>query len=304
MAIQSEEERREPARPDVADGSAARTGATAFAHPDLHDRFSIARMDAALAGTQFHGQLHHYSSIGSTNAQALEDAQAGAAAGQVYIAGEQTAGRGRGGHSWLSEPEQGLYLTVLVRPPLHSTETLQLSLLAGLAAAEAVKQVTGVRVDLRWPNDLVIGAQPARKLGGILTEVASTPDGVLRHAAIGIGINLNGLAFPPELQGSATSLRLQTGSVVAREAVAVALLLALDAELERLAGGSPEVDATENIVVRFARASTWASGKQVRVEEDGGYTGVTAGLTAEGLLRVRCDSGVERTVRHGGVREL
>ncbi len=268
------------------------------------DAFPIARVDAALASTQFHGRLHHFPLIGSTNTQALADAQAGAAAGQVYIADEQTAGRGRGGHSWRSEPGQGLYLTVLVKPRLRSNQTLQLSMLAGLAAAEAIQQVTGLRIDLRWPNDLVSAPRPSRKLGGILTEAASMPDGVLRHAAIGIGINLNQEVFPPELQNSATSLRLELGRAVSREAMAVALLCALHTELVRLASSSPQADVAMDVFARFARASTWTSGKPVRVEEDGGYTGVTAGLTAEGLLRVRCHSGVERTVRHGGVREL
>ena len=266
--------------------------------------FSIDRVNDALTGTQFHGGLHHYAVIGSTNAQALADAQTGTAGGQVYIADEQTAGRGRGGHSWHSEPERGLYLTVLVRPPLRSNGTLQLSMLAGLAAAEAIQQSSGLHIDLRWPNDLVIGSRPARKLGGILTEAVSTPAGALRHAAIGIGINLNQQAFPPELGGSATSLRMETGTVVSREALAIALLLALDAELKRLRVAVLANKSALDVFERFARASTWASGKPVRVEEDGGYTGVTAGLTAEGLLRVRCHDGMERTVHHGGVREL
>lgn len=280
--------------------------ATEPATPAKHeeDLFSIARVDAALQGTQFHGKLHHFAVIGSTNAQALADAQDGAAAGQVYLADEQTAGRGRGGHSWHSEPERGLYLTILVRPPLHSNATLQLSMLAGLAAAEAILQVTHHRIDLRWPNDLVAAGAPARKLGGILTEAVSTPAGTLRHAAIGIGINLNQQAFPPELQDNATSLRLETGGVVSREALAVALLQTLDTGLQQLVEAARSTTAAITVFERFARMSTWVTGKPVRVEEGGGYTGVTAGLTVEGLLRVRCDDGTERTVRHGGVREL
>ena len=274
------------------------------AGPDPRGVFSIDHVNTALADTHFHGKLHHFAVIGSTNAQALADAQAGAVAGQVYLADEQTAGRGRGGHSWHSEPERGLYLTVLVRPPLHSNGALQLSMLAGLAATEAILQVTGLRIDLRWPNDLVSAGRPARKLGGILTEAVSTPSGALRHAAIGIGINLNQQALPPELQESATSLRLETGTAISREALAIALLLALHTEFERLASSPPFATSDTGIFERFARTSSWASGKHVRVEEEGGYTGVTAGLTAEGLLRVHCGDGRERTVRHGGVREL
>ena len=259
--------------------------------------FETARVDAALRGTVFHGKLHHFPVIDSTNTRALADAQAGAEAGQVYLADEQTAGRGRGGHTWHSEPDRGLYLTVLVRPAMKSKEALKLSLAAGIAGADAVYAVTGNRVDLRWPNDLVIrsdGGQ-SRKCGGILTEAALAPDGSLRHAAIGIGINLNQAEFPPDLAATATSLRRAWGHVVSREDLAIALLRALDGELQQLDAGLYE---------RFRQRSTWVRGKRVHVAEGEGYTGTTAGLTEDGLLRIACDDGDERIVRHGGVREL
>ncbi len=263
--------------------------------------FDTDRLNTALRGTIFHGKLHYFPLINSTNSCALADAQAGAEAGQVYIADEQTAGRGRGGHTWHSQPGCGLYLTVLLRPELRSDELLQLSLLAGLAAFEAIHTVTGLRIDLRWPNDLV--SAPAlgrcRKLGGVLTEAASTPGGRVYHAVVGIGINLNQSAFPPELQETATSLRLIAGAPVSRADLATALLVRLHEELrQRAAEGT-----ANSILKRFAAISTWVRGKRVHVDEDGGYTGVTAGLTQEGLLRVQCDGGSERVVRHGGVRE-
>ena len=89
-----------------------------------------------------------------------------------------------------------------------------------------------------------------------------------------------------------------------REALAIALLRALDAGLERLASSALLATSATDMFERFAWASSWVCGKPVRVEEEGGYTGVTAGLTEEGLLRVRCDDGTERVVRHGGVRQL
>jgi BirA family biotin operon repressor/biotin-[acetyl-CoA-carboxylase] ligase len=259
--------------------------------------FDTARVDAALRGTLFHGKLHHFLTIDSTNTRALADAQAGADAGQVYIADEQTAGRGRGGHTWHSEPDRGLYLTVLVRPTIRGNEALKLSLATGIAAADAIHAITSHSIDLRWPNDLVIAEDngPSRKCGGILTESALTPDGSLRHAAIGVGINLNQADFPPDLNGVATSLRRAWGHTVSREELAIALLRALHAELAQL-------DAA--LYDRFEQRSTWVHGKHVRVAEDEGYTGTTAGLTSDGLLRVQCDDGETRTVRHGGVREL
>lgn len=256
----------------------------------------VAAIDGALAGTIFHGKLHHFAVIDSTNARALADAHAGAEAGQVYIADEQTAGRGRGGHTWHSKPDHGLYMTVLVRPALASKDVLKLSMMAAIAAARAVESLCAHRIDLRWPNDLVVPAAGAmsKKVGGILTEATSSPDGTVRHAAIGIGINLNQTEMPDELSATATSLRLQWGRTVSREALAQALLCALHAELR---------DDAETVSARFEQASTWVHGKRVSVAEGDGYTGVTCGLNSAGLLRVRCNDGTERVVRHGGVRE-
>lgn len=264
--------------------------------------FDVQAVNRALQGTIFHGRVQHFATIGSTNVQALADAQAGAESGQVYIADEQTAGRGRGGHTWHSEPDRGLYLTMLVRPALQSPNVLKLSLITALAAVEAVAEVTASRIlDIRWPNDLVIGENPARKVAGILTEAVSTSAGELRHAAIGIGINLNQAEFPAELADVATSLKRELGANVSREALTVALLLEMDKELRQL---DPNCSEAEDIFQRVERTSTWIRGKRVRVAEQEGYTGKTAGLTTEGLLRIHCDDGSERVVRHGGVREL
>lgn len=264
--------------------------------------FDVQVVNDALGGTIFHNRVQHFTTIGSTNVQALADAQAGAESGQVYIADEQTAGRGRGGHTWHSEPDRGLYLTMLVRPALRSSDVLKLSMITALAAVEAIAEVTGSRImDIRWPNDLVIGANPARKVGGILTEAVSTPSGELRHAAIGIGINLNQAEFPAELATVATSLKRELGASVSREALAITLLLQMDKELCQIA---QKGDEAESIFHRVELASTWIRGKRVRVAEQEGYTGKTAGLTTEGLLRIHCDDGTERVVRHGGVREL
>jgi BirA family biotin operon repressor/biotin-[acetyl-CoA-carboxylase] ligase len=259
--------------------------------------FHVARVDAALLGTVFHGKVHHFATIDSTNSRALVEAQSGVPAGQVYIADQQTAGRGRGGHTWHSEPDRGLYLTVLVRPAMKGNQALKLSLAAGIAVSDAIHAATSHRIDLRWPNDIVIASDDgrSRKCGGILTEAALAPDGSLRYAAIGIGINLNQAEFPADIAATGTSLRHAWGHAVSREDLAIALLSALHAQLEHL-------DAA--LYDRFEQRSTWVRGKRVQVAEDEGYTGTTAGLTSDGLLRVQCDGGETRTVRHGGVREL
>lgn len=262
------------------------------------DAFDLAALNAAVARTVFAGKVQHFASVGSTNALALEAAQAGARAG-AWVADEQTAGRGRGGHGWHSAAGDGLYVSALVAPPLPMTMALWLSLATGLAAQAAIREVTGMAVDIRWPNDLLLHR---RKCGGILVETA-VEGAMLRYAVIGIGINVNHAGFPAELAALATSLRMESGGKISREALLGALLRALDGEIGRLVQEDRgELDGV-GLLERFAEASSWVRGKRVRVEEGGGYTGVTNGLDSRGFLLVDGDDGVMRTVLSGGVRE-
>ena len=262
-------------------------------NPRSSQMLNLQQIEAAITGTQFATHLVHLPSTPSTNTLALEAAQAGAETG-VWVADEQTAGRGRGGHTWHSQAGEGLYVSVLIRPTLPMKHALWLSLATGLAAQSAIAKVCHVTPDLRWPNDLLLGEC---KLGGILVETAVIQTSALRHAVIGVGINVNHAAFPPELADAATSLRLATGQPQAREPLLIALLTALDRELILLQQPAPD------ILSRFAAASTYVLGKRVHVAEQGGYTGLTAGLDAAGFLLVD-DDGTRRTVLSGGVRAL
>ena len=269
----------------------------------------LAEIAAGLAGTPFAEHMHAFGSIGSTNTLAVEAAQAGAQTG-VWVADEQTAGRGRGGHTWHSAPGDGLYVSVLLRPKLSGAEVLKISLAAGLAAVNSIRRATGAVISLRWPNDLMEKGREreGRKLGGILTESAlESGEGRLSYAVVGIGMNLNQRAMPPHLEGIATSLRMsglgQSQTEDTRREVLLPLLVReLAGEvrlLEREAAGEA---LAEGILARFEAASPAVRGVRVRVAEEGGYTGVTDGLEATGLLRVRADDGSLRIVRHGGVR--
>lgn len=259
------------------------------------EQVDIEASQKALVGTRFARGLQHFASIDSTNKALLEAAANGAAEGTVYVADEQTAGRGRGGHSWHSAPGDGLYVSALVKPSLAMGDALLLSLATGVAAHDAIREVCGAQADLRWPNDLLLDG---KKCGGILVESAVEPDGRLRYAVIGVGVNVRHAEFPDELAALATSLKLTSGRDVSRMQLLVALLRTLDLELTRL-----ESDEKDALMRRFAERSSWVWGKSVAVPEQGGYTGVTAGLDARGFLRVDSDDGVMRTVLSGGVRE-
>jgi BirA family biotin operon repressor/biotin-[acetyl-CoA-carboxylase] ligase len=245
--------------------------------------------------TIFREHIHHYYRAGSTNTIAMDAATAGAPEGSVFLAEQQTAGRGRGSNQWHSEESAGIYCSVIVRPPLPPSEVLALSLAAGLAVHAAVREIDSKIVpDLKWPNDLLIGG---KKFCGVLTEMNAEATRV-RHIVIGIGINVNQAEFPADLQQTATSLRISTGKKWSRVELCAALLKSLDREYKNLISNP---DAHDHILRRFEEHSSMVRGKTVRVEENGGFEGTTEGLDPRGFLLVRTNSGL-RIVYSGTVR--
>ena len=258
--------------------------------------------------TIFSGNIHCYRTAASTNSLALEAAgrsgNDAAPEGAVFLAEEQTAGRGRGGHSWHSEPGTGVYASFLLRPAMSPADALWLSLITGIAVQDAVRETTGLQPDLRWPNDLLL---QERKFCGILTEMSSELTRV-QHAVIGIGINVNQEHFPSELGGQVTSLRLESGRECSRVELVAALMRCLDREYRGLVRTLAGPVRTPNLrfaplIMRVESRSSYAHGKLVYVDEDGGYTGMTDGLDPRGFLRVHTQQGL-RIVVSGGVRPL
>jgi len=255
--------------------------------------FDLASLESALAETIFAGKLHFSSITDSTNTDALAAARGGAAHGSVYFADEQRAGRGRGGHAWHSVAGQGLYVSILLRPDIPVARLPLLPLAAGLAAKDAVALASGLNVDLRWPNDLLIGP---RKTGGILAE-AHSEDSTVAFAVVGIGINVHQRQFDPGLSTPATSLDLEAGRRIPRQLLLVSLLESLQRETAALEVAAME----ETIPERVKLASTWVCGRSVEVHGPQACVGVTAGLDRNGFLLVRTDSAVV-TVQTGGIR--
>lgn len=245
-------------------------------------------------GTIFDQHVHHFYKIGSTNTAAMAAAAEGAPEGSVFLAEEQTAGRGRGANSWQSPRSSGIYCSVVVRPNLPPSDVLVLTLAAGLAVRAAIQQVDSrVTTDLKWPNDVLIDG---KKVSGILTEMNAEATRV-RYIVVGIGINVNQTGFPKELQAS--SLRLATGSDWSRVELTAALLKSLQREYRNLLEDS---EARVSILRRFAESSSWVQGKAVRIEESGSaFEGTTAGLDSRGFLQVRTSKGMQ-TVLSGTVR--
>ncbi len=171
------------------------------------------------------GPVHHFETLPSTNDLAKELGAAQAPEGTLVVAEGQTRGRGRLGREWNSPPGAGLYVSVLLRPPLPPTDMPQITLTAAVAAVRAVKGAAGVICGIKWPNDLILAG---KKLGGILTEMETESDQI-RHLVVGLGLNVNNRQFPAELADLATSLALATGRTCSR-------LKILQAWLEELEG--------------------------------------------------------------------
>jgi BirA family transcriptional regulator, biotin operon repressor / biotin---[acetyl-CoA-carboxylase] ligase len=263
----------------------------------VHEQLLPEIVEPLVRGTIFGEHIQHYRQAGSTNTLALEAATAGAPEGSVFLAEEQTAGRGRGNHQWHSAESAGIYCSVILRPKLPPSEVLVLSLAAGLAVHAAVKEMDPqTQPDLKWPNDVLIGG---KKFCGILTEMNAEATRV-RHIVVGVGINVNHAEFPEHLRDVATSLRIATGKQWSRIELCAALLKSLDREYRAL---SQNAGANDDILRRFEGSSSMSRGKQVHVEENGGFEGMTEGLDGRGFLQVRTNEGL-RVVYSGTVRAL
>jgi BirA family biotin operon repressor/biotin-[acetyl-CoA-carboxylase] ligase len=199
------------------------------------DRLPIREIEHSL-GTRLIGRrIDYYPVIGSTNDEAKGLAAAGAPNGTLVITDEQTAGKGRMGRRWLAPPNTCLLMSLILRAELAPTQVARLTMLCSLAAAEAIESFTGLRVWIKWPNDLVIeqgktaGAEAERKVAGLLTETSLIGER-LDFAVVGMGINVNldPAALDP-VMAPATSLKAELGRPVDRAGLLVAIVRQIEA---------------------------------------------------------------------------
>ena len=256
--------------------------------------YDLATIESALTGSLFAGKLHFTTTTASTNSDALAAARGGEPHGSVYFADEQTAGRGRGNHAWHSAAGEGLYVSVLLRPNLPVAGLGLLPLATGLAAVSAIREVSGIDIDLRWPNDLLIGP---RKTGGILVESRNGSERLL-YAVLGVGINVHQCEFPSDLATPATSLDLAADRRISRQSLLLALLKSVEREACALAYAA----SAKAVLERLEQNSTWVRGRKVQVHGPQACEGVTAGLDENGFLLVETVAGLV-TVQTGGLRD-
>ncbi len=211
---------------------------------------------------------------GSTNDDAGRLAREGAVEGTVVLADAQTAGRGRLGRDWVSRPRLNLYASLLLRPAIAPADAPQLSLVAGVAVADALER-EGIEAGIKWPNDVLIDG---RKVCGVLTEIEAEAD-MVGSVVVGVGVNLNSVIgdFPEELHDRATSIRMATGRMVDRASFAATLLECFELAYERwrehgfaeLKGDWERRSVLIGKPVEVAAASASAQGICVGIDSDG-----------------------------------
>ena len=239
------------------------------------------------------GVIVRLATVDSTQSVAFALAERGAADRTVVVADQQLAGRGRRGRTWSAPAGTSLLASILVRPRLPQPLLATLSLTTAVAAAEALRRVTGVTARLKWPNDLLVSG---RKIAGILLESrmtgraaagGSTPNGSGIVTIVGIGINLGQREFPPDLADGATSVALETGRAPSREAVLTALLEEFDVWRARL-----EEQGFEPVRDGWRRLSD-TLGRRVTVDD---VRGIAVDLDVDGALIVDVGGSVKRVL--------
>ena len=269
-----------------------------------HLGYQLVGMDDVLVADDFLAQLDTqivgreiivFAETGSTQDVVGKMAAEGRAAeGLVVLAELQKKGRGRQGRPWHSHRGKGLWFSVLLRPPWPPMAATRLTALTAVAVARALERETGIRVHIKYPNDIYAGDS---KLAGILTELHTEIDRV-RFAIVGIGINVNQQTgdFSGELRGRATSVRMETGRPHLRAPLAVELLRELDSLYqEALEGHFAAItrEWTERCSTLGRRVVVRLGATQVQ--------GVAEGLDKDGALRVRTGPGRVETVPGGDV---
>lgn len=248
----------------------------------------------SLLHTQWFGkEILYFDSIDSTNNELKRQAEKGVKHGLLAVAEEQTAGRGRRGHAWVSPPGTGIWFSFLLKPEISPDKASMLTLVAAMAVSGAIREVTGLDAQIKWPNDIVVNK---KKVCGMLTELSAELS-CINYVVIGIGINANMKEFPDEIKDIASSLYIESGKQVKRAYVIEAVGRYFEKYYEAFIKAGDLSTITDEYNAMLANA-----GKQVRIignDKEEIYTAV--GINPEGGLVVKDDDGNLKEIRSGEV---
>lgn len=246
-----------------------------------------------------------FDTIDSTNTEALKQARLGAEEGLCIVARQQTAGRGRHGRIWVSEPDAGLYFSIVLRPQIETQYLPLITLMTGVAVHDMLGEFF-IDADIKWVNDLLVNE---KKICGILAETTETNDGPA--VVVGIGINIKSSSFPPEISYIATSIeeqlsiRVANASAMAQKANPKAAAERLTKYLTYFYSILNSENGPAAILDEWRKRSTYFSGKLVRVVlENETVIGITQGLEPNGALRLQKANGEVMIVQSGDVERL
>ena len=239
--------------------------------------------------------LYHFYDVDSTNLFASRLLAHGRKLpeGTVIIAESQTAGRGRLGRTWHSERESGIYFSMVLFPKAPPSLAPLFTLATAVAMHNAIERYTGLDIDIKWPNDLLVGRQ---KFCGILSEIQAEVD-LVKTMIVGVGVNANHEHFPEDIAHRATSLRIASGRIQSR----IEILLEFFEEFENIYMDF-ERKGTAGIIDKWTRFSSFANGRKIEIH-DGvrKIAGVTRGLNPLGALRIEQKRGDIEEVYSGDV---
>ncbi len=263
------------------------------------DVLSQAEIESQLQTGEAGIQVVYFDKTDSTNNQAKACGEAGAADRTLFVADTQEAGKGRRGRTWVSPAGQSIYMTLLLRPDIEPADASMLTLVMGLCVAEAIHEVTGLPVRIKWPNDIVLEDPHTggfRKVCGILTELSTEIESI-NYVVIGVGINVNQDTFPGGLADTATSLKRELGHSLKRAELIAAVLAKFDRKYEaflKTKDLSGLADAYNALLINRDR--------DVRILEPGDeYEAYALGINSRGELVVRLPDGGKRQIYAGEV---
>lgn len=241
-------------------------------------------------------EILFYRTAGSTNALAMDLADT-TAEGVVILADNQTSGKGRLGRTWWSPPGQNIAMSILLKPRIAPSEVTLLTVMSAVACADAIRKTTGLSAAIKWPNDLMVSG---RKIGGILTELR-VADKRITRAVVGIGINVNSdrAQLPEEIRETATSVRIETGSAIAREELISGVLNEVDRRYEILRCGEKPV-----LLEEWKSLSSTLGKKVSVVIGDRILHGDAESIDDEGRLVLRLASGESEKIHSGDLTVL
>ena len=258
--------------------------------PDILTREELgSMMDTEWAGRE----VYYFDQIDSTNTRAKQLGEKGAPHGTLVIAEEQSAGRGRRGRAWKSPGGSSIYMSMLLRPEIPPTKAPMLTLVMGVSTAEGLREYTGLDIQIKWPNDIIL---KGKKLAGILTEMSTEIDCV-NYIVIGTGINVNVTRLPKELAEKATSLRMETGQIMRRSEIIASIMKRFEKNYGLFMENGdlrPLQKKYNNLLLTREKEVRIISGKEA-------YLAYALGINENGELMVRESDGTMKAISGGEI---